>query len=1240
MIALGPKKDGSPNAKYFESTEVLASLEGTKQWLQRNARKHVQSDQPTNKTLANLTVQLLQFQEDNLGKNVDKSPMTRIPIKYFLDFKPGGALCYILLAAYKYKMDQGWRKFDFQAAKSQSRLDRLMDMFQMIEKSLIQHKFYSFPVICIRTEVDKNLTSKLKEIIRKRNGVVTDNEANASHILYPHCDPLEEEYARPGGRQDKMIFMHWYYFPDSYDTWVTVEGALEQIPEGNGENRGPSGSSGDPDAPWRVSSTWLLDSDQYNEWMTEEDYEVDDAGRKRVHRLRMSVEDLMNPSSSESGERERDRSRPASANSGGGKGGMSKGQGGTGREGKRKRSPSPSPPPPPHKGTTKRKSGRAPGALGKRGGSQRGAMNDDMDIDDATKDMDEPASEPSVAEVLPASTGSGSGNVSGADDTTGAGATGSAGSTGTGSSGNGKGEKDGHGHRADHELQPLKGSSITDLDQDQRQHDSERDGTSGGGLGSADENSQQGRGDGGMSSSGEGGVGNGTGSHPQHGSSGQHHQDEDNVTEQTHHIIVPSYSAWFDYNAIHEVEKRAMPEFFNGRNKSKTPEIYLAYRNFMLDTYRLNPTEYITSTACRRNLAGDVCAIMRVHAFLEQWGLVNYQVDVDARPTAIGPPPTSHFHILSDTPSGLQPVNPPKTAQPSAAKALLDLDRTKPQPAIGIPSVVAPPLVPDVAGIKVEPSAGTPGTPTTVLDTAAAIGTPPPSGANAQPSMQQLQPPTLGSGATAAAFGLKLDQYSRKPSAMRNKTAASLTRDWTEQETLLLLEGLEMHKDDWNKVCEHVGSRTQDECILHFLRLPIEDPYLEDAEASVLGGGPLGPLAYQPIPFSKAGNPIMSTVAFLASIVDPRVAAAAARSAMQEFASIKDEVPAALMDAHLKNVEASQTEPGGKFDATAGLPLSGIAGTIPLERDGASTTAADAADASSGDAVKKELPSADDSKEGTSKDADKTTDDKDKKSKAEKDAVSSGDKPAGKAVKDEPMEVDKSAPKVEEDKKSSDATAEKDETASVATTTTSTTDPTAPTTATTESSSTMRDNEMQSAAAAALAAAAVKAKHLAAVEERKIKSLVALLVETQMKKLEIKLRHFEELETTMEREREGLEYQRQQLITERQQFHLEQLKAAEFRARQQANQRLQAEQQQQQQQGQGSQGQQGPQWTPTPAVATVSGDRADGNSSTPTGSPSSGFGSASSTSLGPASTGTPPGVSTPTAVPAAVAHHV
>lgn len=95
---------------------------------------------------------------------------------------------------------------------------------------------------------------------------------------------------------------------------------------------------------------------------------------------------------------------------------------------------------------------------------------------------------------------------------------------------------------------------------------------------------------------------------------------------QTHAIILPSYSTWFDMHTINALEKKAMGEFFNNRNRSKTPAVYKDYRDFMINTYRLNPSEYLTVTACRRNLAGDVCAIMRVHSFLEQWGLINYQV--------------------------------------------------------------------------------------------------------------------------------------------------------------------------------------------------------------------------------------------------------------------------------------------------------------------------------------------------------------------------------------------------------------------------------------------------------------------------------------------------------------------------------------------------------------------------------------------------------------------------------------
>jgi SWI/SNF related-matrix-associated actin-dependent regulator of chromatin subfamily C len=100
----------------------------------------------------------------------------------------------------------------------------------------------------------------------------------------------------------------------------------------------------------------------------------------------------------------------------------------------------------------------------------------------------------------------------------------------------------------------------------------------------------------------------------------------EHLISQTHSIILPSYSTWFDMHKINGIERKALPEFFNSRNRSKTPAVYKDYRDFMINTYRLNPIEYLTVTACRRNLAGDVCAIMRVHAFLEQWGLINYQV--------------------------------------------------------------------------------------------------------------------------------------------------------------------------------------------------------------------------------------------------------------------------------------------------------------------------------------------------------------------------------------------------------------------------------------------------------------------------------------------------------------------------------------------------------------------------------------------------------------------------------------
>ncbi|KAL8618460.1 hypothetical protein ACOMHN_049877 [Nucella lapillus] len=1021
-MALHKKKDGGPNVKFYESVETIAQFDTVRTWLYKNCKKVTQADPPTNKGLANLTIQLLHFQEETFGKQNANPALTKLPNRLFLDFKPGGSLCSIFAAVYKFKSEQGWRRFDFQSPsrmdrnvkmfmqiekrrfdfQSPSRMDRNVEMFMQIEKSLVGQKLMQMPAVFIMAEVDKTLVSKLRDIIKRHQGSMVDNEDDATHIIYPpspYQPPEGEEYFRPVMKRDSNCMVHWWFFPESYDTWVT-NANIDYEPEVSNINR---------EEALHVTAHWLLDLEKFNEWMSEEDYMVDDefdAESKRCKLsglLRLVVDDIHdNPDSDRQGKRQK-------------------------KTVKRKRSPSPQPE------KVKRKSTRTP-AL-----SSAKKRRWEEEEEDLTKDMDDPPSEPGIHEVQLAKQVSGS-----------------------------------RSHR-DNETQPVKGGSIMDLDDE-----AEKAEIAAAESAASEEVEKKQRDD---------------------------NDADDTLTEQTHHIIIPSYAAWFDYSALHAIERRALPEFFNGRNKSKTPEIYMAYRNFMVDTYRLNPTEYLTSTACRRNLAGDVCAIMRVHAFLEQWGLINYQVDADSRPTPMGPPPTSHFHILADAPSGIVPVNPPRINQPSAAQQVADLSEKK--------------------------------------------------------EKEGEERPVVGS------FGMKIDAYAKK--MMKDKGAAAKSREWTDQETLLLLEALEMYKDDWNKVCEHVGSRTQDECILHFLRLPIEDTFLEDDFGD--HGGALGPLAYQPVPFSQTGNPIMSTVAFLASIVDPRVASAAAKAALDEFSRMKDEVPPTLVDAHTKMVTDAAKE-GRPVTAEYGLSDTGIAGTVVEPTEEGAKPEETKGEKKEESAEKKEEKSkeepmeTDASAEGKKEEEGK---EEEKKEEAEK-------------VKEEEEEKTEEEKKSQEKEDSTATDTKKEDGEKTETTTT--------TAASKETEEEKKDEggeekkeggeskmeveestavvpkddasaNIATAAAAALSAAAVKAKHLAAVEERKIKSLVALLVETQMKKLEIKLRHFEELETIMDREREALEYQRQQLLQERQQFHLEQIRAAEYRARQIAISQLAAEQRQQ-----------------------------------------------------------------------------
>jgi SWI/SNF related-matrix-associated actin-dependent regulator of chromatin subfamily C len=54
-------------------------------------------------------------------------------------------------------------------------------------------------------------------------------------------------------------------------------------------------------------------------------------------------------------------------------------------------------------------------------------------------------------------------------------------------------------------------------------------------------------------------------------------------------MVIPSCAGWFDYNEIHEIEMRELPEFFCGRYPYKNPTMYKEYRNTVIKLYRENP---------------------------------------------------------------------------------------------------------------------------------------------------------------------------------------------------------------------------------------------------------------------------------------------------------------------------------------------------------------------------------------------------------------------------------------------------------------------------------------------------------------------------------------------------------------------------------------------------------------------------------------------------------------------------
>lgn len=327
---------------------------------------------------------------------------------------------------------------------------------------------------------------------------------------------------------------------------------------------------------------------------------------------------------------------------------------------------------------------------------------------------------------------------------------------------------------------------------------------------------------------------------------------------QSHEIVIPSYSKWFNLNKIHPIEKKSIPEYFTNRIPSKTPQVYVKCRNFMVNTYRINPNEYFSVTAARRNISGDAATLFRLHRFLMKWGLINYQVDSKLLPKNVEPPLTSEYSTRHDAPRGLFPFESykPSVQLPDMAKLkkMMDLN----DESTGLSKYLKDAKRKyDQINFKAE-------------EVNESI-----SKNDKELSQSSSQEQSI---VKRANILNEIDDVSSNLNIVR----------WEKEELKKLLSGIQIFGTDWYKIAKEIGNKTPEQCILKFIQLPIEDKYLHNSNSDS-NSNDLGPLKYAPhLPFSKTENPVVSTIAFLVGLVDPKIVQNMTTRAIQKFDDLEN----------------------------------------------------------------------------------------------------------------------------------------------------------------------------------------------------------------------------------------------------------------------------------------------------------------------------------------------------------------
>ncbi|KAJ3675300.1 hypothetical protein LUZ60_004342 [Juncus effusus] len=287
---------------------------------------------------------------------------------------------------------------------------------------------------------------------------------------------------------------------------------------------------------------------------------------------------------------------------------------------------------------------------------------------------------------------------------------------------------------------------------------------------------------------------------------------------------VPSSSGWFQWDEIHETEKRALPEFFEGVSITKNPRVYKDYRDFIINKYRENPSKKLRFTEIRKALIGDVTLLHKLFSFLEKHGLINFSVEKQVLDSQVEPVRTKVL-IEEGPPHGLYVVPAPAVQAVPTSLTKSTENGIKFAPLSSYSDVFGE-WDPRKKPLCVFCGEQCVSDPQHKLEDGMKICSKCYESKNDK-DLESTEAPVTIQNETSNTNITNNNHISTNNNDKNNlRSIPSLA--WTDQETLTLLEGVLKHGDDWDLITQHVRTRNKTECVARLIQLPFGERILSN----------------------------------------------------------------------------------------------------------------------------------------------------------------------------------------------------------------------------------------------------------------------------------------------------------------------------------------------------------------------------------------------------------------------------